>query len=131
MNSVNMTGRWVADVTERAVGEKKKAEGRIAVSTFKKEVTHFFDVEMWDKTAEIAVQYCKKGDFAIVSGRLAQDTWEKDGEKRSKVYIVAERIDLPPKTDAKSSDAADKPAGKPAPKAKAAPVADEEPEDLF
>jgi single-strand DNA-binding protein len=98
MNNVNIVGRWVSDVVSKEVGDTTKGEGRIAVDTFKKDVAHFFDVEMWGKTAEIAAQYCKKGNFAIISGRLSQDTWEKDGEKRSKVYITAERVDLPPKT---------------------------------
>lgn len=95
MNNVNLTGRWVTDFSLREVGEKKKAEGRIAVQV-NKDTAHFFDVTCWEKTADIALQYCKKGDFALLSGRLAQDTWEKDGEKRSKVYVVADRIDLPP-----------------------------------
>lgn len=99
MNNVNIVGRWVSDVSEtKAVGDTVKAEGRIAVDTFKKDTAHFFSVEMWGKTAEIASQYCKKGNFAIISGRLTQDTWEKDDVKREKVYITADRIDLPPKT---------------------------------
>lgn len=98
MNNVNIVGRWVSDVVSKEVGDTTKGEGRIAVNTLKKDVAHFFDVEMWGKTAEIASQYCKKGNLAIISGRLSQDTWEKDGEKRSKVYITAERVDLPPKT---------------------------------
>lgn len=131
MNNVNIVGRWVADVSEtKAVGDTVKAEGRIAVDTFKKDVAHFFTVEMWGKTAEIASQYCKKGNFAIISGRLVQDTWEKDGEKREKVYITAERIDLPPKTGgddtAKSAAPAAKPTGKPASGKRTVPVDDDD-----
>jgi len=134
MNNVNIVGRWVSDVVSKDVGETTKAEGRIAVDTFKKEVAHFFDVEMWGKTAEIAAQYCKKGNFAIVSGRLAQDTWEKDGEKRSKVYIVAERIDLPPKSggsESQESAAPARAAAKPAPKSGKPALAAAPDEDLF
>jgi single-strand DNA-binding protein len=103
-----MTGRWVSDLTEKKVGDSVKAEGRIAVDTFKKDEAHFFDVAVWGKPAEIALQYCKKGDLAIISGRLTQETWEKEGEKRSKVVIVAERVELPPRS-ASSGEAAAKP----------------------
>lgn len=143
MNSVNMTGRWVADLTERAVGEKKKAEGRIAVKV-SKDVSHFFDVTLWEKTADIGLQYCKKGDVAIISGRLCQDTWEKDGEKRSKVYITVERLDLPPKasagdqesTSSASSSSASSTSTKPTGSGKAAssrpaPAKETEPDDFF
>ena len=91
-----MTGRWVTDFVTKQVGDKKVAEGRIAVQKTK-DTADFFDVKCWEKTAEIASQYCKKGGFAIIaSGRLSQETWEKDGEKRSKVVIVVDRLDLPP-----------------------------------
>jgi single-strand DNA-binding protein len=60
----------------------------------KVEKVHFFDVTAWAKTAELVSQYLKKGRSALVEGKLAQDRWDdKDsGAKRSKVYIVAERV---------------------------------------
>jgi single-strand DNA-binding protein len=58
------------------------------------DVAHFFDVTCWAKTAEIASQYCGKGSKVLVSGRLAQETWEdrNGGGKRSKVKVVCERL---------------------------------------
>lgn len=54
----------------------------------------FFDVRVWGKTAENLKQYLGKGKQIAVSGFLEQDRWEKDGQKFSKVYIVASSIQL-------------------------------------
>ena len=40
--------------------------------------------------AEVIAQYLKKGNPLLVEGRLKQDTWEKDGQKHSKVKVVLE-----------------------------------------
>lgn len=54
----------------------------------------FVDVTLWGRTAEIAAQYLSKGSPVFVEGRLKYDTWEKDGQKRSKLRVVGERIQL-------------------------------------
>lgn len=55
------------------------------------EVTSFFDVTAFGSLAE-NVAGLVKGARVIVTGRLEQSSWEKDGEKRSKVGIVADEI---------------------------------------
>lgn len=58
-----------------------------------KEEVAFVDVECWGKTAEKVGEYCKKGSGVLVEGRLKLDTWQsKEGEKRSKLLVVAENI---------------------------------------
>lgn len=54
----------------------------------------FFDVTIWGKTAENLKQYLVKGKQIAVVGHLKQDRWEKDGQKFSKVSIVAEEVQL-------------------------------------
>ena len=54
----------------------------------------FVDVTLWGRTAEVASEYLSKGSPLFVEGRLKLDTWEKDGEKKSKLRIVGERIQL-------------------------------------
>ena len=39
-------------------------------------------------------QYCKKGAGVFVEGSLRLDTWEKDGEKKSKIKVTADRVNL-------------------------------------
>lgn len=52
----------------------------------------FYDVTVWGSTAENFAESCPKGTRVMVIGRLQFDTWEKDGEKRSKVKIVADHV---------------------------------------
>jgi single-strand DNA-binding protein len=54
----------------------------------------FVDVTLWGRTAEIASEYLSKGSPAFVEGRLKYDTWETDGQKRSKLRVVGERLQL-------------------------------------
>lgn len=57
------------------------------------EAVSFFDVTCWQQLAENVSESVTKGDRVVVSGRLDQRSWETtEGEKRSKVEIVAEEI---------------------------------------
>jgi single-strand DNA-binding protein len=53
----------------------------------------FFDVTCWRDLAEHVAESVGKGNRVVVYGRLDQNTWEtKDGDKRSKVRIVADEV---------------------------------------
>ena len=57
------------------------------------ESTSFFDVVAWGSLGENVAQSLTRGSRVIVSGRLDQRSWEtQDGEKRSKVEIVADEV---------------------------------------
>lgn len=60
----------------------------------RREETLFVDVTAWEKTAEFCKNYLHKGSAIIVEGRLRQDKWEdkQTGQARSKISVVAERI---------------------------------------
>jgi len=60
------------------------------------EETTFVDVTLWARTAEIAGEYVRKGTPVMIEGRLKLDTWETDGQKRSKLRVVADRLVLLP-----------------------------------
>ena len=55
---------------------------------------HFFDVTLWSRTAEIAGEYLSKGSPVLIEGRLKHDRWEQDGQKRSKIKIVGEKMQM-------------------------------------
>ncbi|MCL6583535.1 MAG: single-stranded DNA-binding protein [bacterium] len=64
----------------------------------KKEEVDFFDVETWDKQAELCSEYLNKGSAVLIEGRLKQDRWEdENGGKRSKIKIIATTIQFLPK----------------------------------
>lgn len=53
---------------------------------------HYFDIEFYGKSAEGLSKYLLKGRQVAVQGELRQDRWEKDGQQRSKVVVVASTI---------------------------------------
>lgn len=59
------------------------------------EAVSFFDVVAWQQLAENVAESVDKGSRVTVSGRLEQRSWEtQEGDKRSKVEIVADDIAL-------------------------------------
>ncbi|MEL7500358.1 MAG: single-stranded DNA-binding protein [Planctomycetota bacterium] len=55
---------------------------------------HFFDITLWGRLAEIASEYLSKGSSVLIEGRLKLDRWEQEGQKRSKIKIVGERMQM-------------------------------------
>ena len=82
----SMIGNLVADpeikYTPKGVA---LAEIRLACDTGKNE-TAFVDVTMWEKDAELAAQYLKKGRKLYVECRVTMDEWtdKETGKKRQK-----------------------------------------------
>lgn len=56
--------------------------------------TTFVDITLWGRTAEVASEYLTKGSSALIEGRLKLDTWESDGQKRSKLKVIGEKLQL-------------------------------------
>lgn len=57
-----------------------------------KEETSFFDAVCWRELAENVAESVKKGTRVVVTGRLEQRTWEKDGVKHNAVEIQADEV---------------------------------------
>ena len=107
MNKVIVKGRLGADVeVKNTQNGKHVARMRVAVDRRGKDTTaDWFDVICWEKTADFASQYLGKGRAVLVEGRLQSRTYEKDGQKRSVVEIIAENIEF---ADSKPEQAAPK-----------------------
>ena len=59
----------------------------------KREDTCFLTVVVWGKQAEACGEYLDKGSPILVEGRLQTREWEgKDGQKRTVIEVVAERV---------------------------------------
>lgn len=59
----------------------------------RKEEVCYIDIVVWGKTAENCANYLSKGRPVFIEGRLQLDTWEtEDGQKRSKLKVVADRV---------------------------------------
>ncbi len=106
INHVVIVGRLTRDVgsDERSFGYVNSGQARanvsLAVNRNRRsgdqwiEETSYFDVTIWGKTAENLKPYLTKGKQIAVEGYLRQDRWEKDGQKFSKVVIVATNVQL-------------------------------------
>lgn len=95
-------GNLTRDPELRTVGSKQTAvcdlglavnERRKSGNEYVEEAT-FVDVTLWGRTAEIAEQYLSKGSPVLIEGRLKLESWEKDGQKRSKLKVIGEEIRL-------------------------------------
>ena len=86
--------------------EGKTTDSGVVISRFslatsyksgENETTEFHNIVAFGKIAETINQYVEKGQLLLVEGRLQTSSWEKDGEKRYKTEIVAEKFQFGPK----------------------------------
>jgi single-strand DNA-binding protein len=101
LNSIILIGRLTRDA------ELKYTAGGTAITKFSivvnrrrkvndrwEDEANFFDVTLWGKQGETLKQYLLKGKQICIVGELRQERWEKDGQTRSRVEIVANSIQL-------------------------------------
>jgi single-strand DNA-binding protein len=81
-------GTAVTDIGMAMNDRRKSANGEWV------DETTFVDVTLWGRTAEVASEYLSKGSPILVEGRLKLDTWETDGQKRSKLRVVCDRMQM-------------------------------------
>ncbi len=75
-----------------------------------KEEVSFVNVVAWQKQAELASQFLKKGSAVYVEGRLQSRSWEtNDGNKRSTLEVRAERLQFLDKVKREEEGAEPKP----------------------
>lgn len=98
MNNVFLIGRIANDLELKEVGDGKVVNFSLAVNKGVKNSegnyeADFFQIVVWNKTAENLVEYCKKGDQIAVSGRLQNRSYDTDnGFKRYVTEIIASNI---------------------------------------
>lgn len=56
------------------------------------EATDFVDIVAWAQLGERVSQYLHKGSRVLVQGRLQYRSWDQDGQKRSKLDVVANDV---------------------------------------
>ena len=94
------------------------------------EETTFVEVTLWGRTAEIAGEYLGKGRSVLIEGRLQQDQWEdkETGQKRSKLKVVGESMQLLSGRDGGGGSSTPQSTGQAAPPQAAPPQAEAPPE---
>lgn len=82
---------------------------RLTIKGEKVDKVCFLDFTIWDKGAEVLSQYCNKGDLIyIASATPRMDTWERDGEKRKKIYYRVNSFELLPNRKNENTDSESK-----------------------
>lgn len=101
LNSVFLIGRLTRDMVLEYL-QSGMAVGKISLAvnrSVKKndqwtDEASFFDVSLFGKQAENLKQSLVKGKQIALYGELKQDRWEKEGQKFSRVTVVASRVQL-------------------------------------
>ncbi|HSW61734.1 MAG TPA: single-stranded DNA-binding protein [Dissulfurispiraceae bacterium] len=52
----------------------------------------FIDCVVWGKQAEACGQYLARGRPVLVEGRLRERRWEQEGQRRSRVEVIANTV---------------------------------------
>ena len=107
LNKVILIGRLTRDPQTRALpsGQSVASFG-IATDRFfndrsgqKQRQTEFHNIVVFGKLADISSQYLNKGSLVSIEGRLQTRAWKDSaGNQRSKTEIIAERMQLGPKS---------------------------------
>ena len=61
------------------------------------DVANFVDCTVFGNRADSLSRILAKGMRVAVVGKLRFSQWEKDGQKRSKLSVVADEVELPPR----------------------------------
>lgn len=56
--------------------------------------TNWFDVVVFGKRADSLHNILTKGMKVAIDGKLRYSTWERDGQKRSKIEVIANDVDI-------------------------------------
>ena len=98
MNKYIALGNLTQKPEQKQVGEYSVTTFGLAINdivykqTEKKQLVTYIDVETWGKTAENCGKFLDKGKKVLIEGKLRLNSWEKNGEKRSKIYCIADRV---------------------------------------
>jgi single-strand DNA-binding protein len=121
LNNVTIIGRVTQEIGENDFGYistgTAKLQLHIANNESRKkgdkweDEPSYFDITVWGKPAENLKAKIRKGLLVAVSGRLKQDRWEKDGQKKSKIYINADSVQILEKIEKAETKPAEEPSG--------------------
>lgn len=113
MNKIWLTGRIVKDLKlehtkkETALCQFTIATNRPVIRDGKRE-TDFITCVVWNKKAENLVKFQRKGNLVGVQGELRTNTYEVNGEKKYKSYVLVEEVEyLESKKDMPSDEIED------------------------
>lgn len=98
INVVTFTGRLTSDAElKQSKAGNAFCNFRMAVNGVEDNETLFLNVVIFGKMAESLGPILTKGNLVGVSGKLKEDKYEKDGQERTALSVVANSVQLGPK----------------------------------
>lgn len=97
MNQCNFLGNLTHDVelSEVKVNEGVKSKGTLKIAlNSRADKTTFVEITAWDKLAENAAKYLKKGNPVKVTAHVDNNDYEKDGVKHYGYQFTADDIEF-------------------------------------
>ena len=102
INKVCISGNLTRDPELRALSSGTNVlEFGVAVNDRRKnsngeweDYPNFVDCSLFGKRAEKLAQYLSKGQKVAIAGKLHYSSWEKDGQKRSKLSVLVDDIEF-------------------------------------
>lgn len=95
MNTLSIMGRLTKDVElKSSTAGKSFVNFSIACNDGFGEHTHtsFFNCVAFGKTADAIHQYLSKGSPIAITGKIKQETWESEGQRKSTVKIIVSQF---------------------------------------
>ena len=103
INRVNITGNLTRDPDLRQTnGGTAILSLGVAVNDRRKnpqtgeweDYANFIDAVMFGARAEAVSRYLQKGSKVSIEGKLRYSSWEKDGQRRSKLEVIVDEIEF-------------------------------------
>ena len=99
INRIILSGNICKDIETKYYNDKKYLRNTIAVRRdFKNKDgnydSDFLNFTLWGSQAEYLEKYANKGDKIIISGRIANNNYEKDGQTFYSTEIQVDSIEL-------------------------------------
>jgi len=94
MNKLIILGNLTNEPNIKEVSSGKKVcTFSVAINNKLDKTVTYIDIETWNKTADNCSRFLSKGRKDFIEGRIKLNTWtSKAGEKRSKIYCVADLV---------------------------------------
>ena len=98
LNQVVLVGRLTSDMeVKESEDGKKYCNMSLAIPRSFKNAdgvydTDFVNIKIFDTVAQNTAEYCQKGDIVGVKGRIQTGSYEKDGEKKYAMDVIAEKV---------------------------------------
>ena len=103
INRVNITGNLTRDPELRATaGGTQVLSFGVAVNDRRRnaqtgeweDYPNFVDCTMFGTRAEAVSRFLAKGNKVAIEGKLRYSSWERDGQKRSKLEVIVDEIEV-------------------------------------